>query len=98
MSVVIADPSSHTDGFGSNDFIVTVFRKTIAELPTAVSPGTPILIRGIKVRPRTTDFGLALRCGFRSPYGMTSRKVKLLPLAAGCRARIPGRPCLVGRR
>ncbi len=49
MSVVIADPTSHTDGYGSTDFVITIFRKTAAELPTSIAPGTPILFRGIKV-------------------------------------------------
>lgn len=60
MSIVIGDPSSHIDNLSSDDFVVTVFRRTVEELPTAVAPGTPILFRGIKVGPRHACSGSLL--------------------------------------
>ncbi|ORY23800.1 hypothetical protein BCR39DRAFT_342435 [Naematelia encephala] len=49
MSVVIADPTTHDEGHASNDIVVTVFRKTEADLPVNVLPGTPILFRGLRI-------------------------------------------------
>ena len=49
MSVVIADPSTHHEGRSSEDFVVTLFRSNESDLPRSISPGTPILFRGLKV-------------------------------------------------
>jgi hypothetical protein len=49
MSLVITDPSVYQGFSSDSDFVVTLFRKTVAELPTDLERGTPILLRGLKV-------------------------------------------------
>lgn len=48
LTIVIADPSSHTAGNASEDMVVTLFRKTEAPL-AQLQVGMPILFRALKV-------------------------------------------------
>ncbi|KAK8846545.1 hypothetical protein IAR55_005631 [Kwoniella newhampshirensis] len=50
MSVVIADPSRHAgDPAKSEEYVISIFRKTVSELPTHASIGQVILFRGLRV-------------------------------------------------
>ncbi|ORX36102.1 hypothetical protein BD324DRAFT_657049 [Kockovaella imperatae] len=62
MNIVIADPSTHIQGRSSEDFVVSVFRSRIEDLPASISPGTPILFRGLSIsmykqKPKGQAFG-----------------------------------------
>lgn len=49
--MVITDPSIHTGDVKDEDMVVTLFRRSVDDLPTDALPGTPILFRGLKVSP-----------------------------------------------
>ena len=53
ISIVVADPATHT-GTHSGDMkdegmVVTMFRPAREDFPCNISPGCPILFRGVKV-------------------------------------------------
>ncbi|EIW68525.1 hypothetical protein TREMEDRAFT_62986 [Tremella mesenterica DSM 1558] len=49
VSLVIGDPTTHDTSRAAEDMVLTLFRKTVAELPI-VGQGTPMLFRNMKLK------------------------------------------------
>jgi hypothetical protein len=49
VSLVVTDPSNYKGTGDAENFVLTVFRAKEAELPLNVVPGTPILVRDVRV-------------------------------------------------
>ena len=58
MTVVIADPTTHIEGTGSEDVPVTIFRRNEEDLPRGLSPGLPMLFRGLMVSSGVSEESL----------------------------------------
>lgn len=50
-SIVITDPTTYAGDSSGEDMVITIFRPRMDMLPLDLPPGTPILFRGLRVRP-----------------------------------------------
>jgi hypothetical protein len=49
MTIILTDPTNHSGDVSDELFPTTIFRSTANQLPQNLSPGTIILLRGLRV-------------------------------------------------